>query len=53
MRIIIPKYQSWLATVVWMIIFLIVSVNTAIAQSTVFTYQGRLTDGHPASGRSL
>jgi hypothetical protein len=44
MQTIIDKYKPWLASAALTTIFLITSVNTAMAQSSVFTYQGRLTD---------
>jgi hypothetical protein len=46
MSIIIAKYKPWLAAVTLITIFLFASALTAMAQSTVFTYQGRLTDAN-------
>jgi hypothetical protein len=44
MPIIIAKYKPWLATAALMTIVIISSAHTAMAQSSVFTYQGRLID---------
>jgi hypothetical protein len=45
------KYEPWLATAAMTLIVLIASANTAMAQSSVFTYQGRLTDNTlPSTG---
>src|SRR5262245_5923735 len=44
MRTIIAKYKPWVASAALMTIIIIASAHTAMAQSSVFTYQGRLID---------
>jgi hypothetical protein len=44
MLTIIAKYKPWLASAALMTIIIIASAHTAMAQSSVFTYQGRLID---------